>query len=122
MQRCALVVLFGLGLAFFALALSAGALRSLRIDGRLPSVDGAYGPFIQDLIERDAGETALRQFRVAATLDFENRRRLLPYAAALAREQGDAEAEVWALRELTRLTPSDAGLRRRLEEAEATRR
>ena len=118
MQRRALAVLFALGLAFFTLALGGGALRSLRADGRMPAVDGAYGPFIQELIDGDAREDALRQIRVAATLHFESRRPLLGAMVALAHQIGDAESEAWALREMLRIAPN-AELEERLEGLEA---
>jgi hypothetical protein len=111
--------LFGLGLAAFALALAFGSLHALRDTGRMPAVDGAYGPYLQDLFARGDRAGALGQLRTAASLDFENRARVLPLMAALAREDGHADTEIWALRQLLRLYPGSPELRRDLEEAEA---
>lgn len=114
--------LFGLGLSAFGLAFAFGSLHALRAEGRMPAVDGAYSPYLQQLVARGDREGALRQLRTAATLDFENRRRALPLALALARQGDDAATELWALRELVRLHPRDPRLRRALAAAEARAR
>jgi tetratricopeptide (TPR) repeat protein len=109
-------VVFAAGMGALIALIGAGLIHSRRADGRLPSLAFDYGAFVQTELKAGRGAELMVQLALASAIDFENRARLLPALAWVARREGRLEVEREALLRLIRVLPGDADAHARLAE------
>ena len=103
-------LLYAIGVGLFAVALAAGVVQSLRVDGRLPAIDlvlNGSGAYINHLLARKDADGAIEQLEMQS--------RLVPPDAdthellgKLLGSQGRPEEARAHFQELVRLRPGDA--------------
>jgi len=106
--RPALGLAFALGVGVLALAMVAGAARSLRVTGELPRLGLDYLPPLKDQAERHDYEGLARQWRLAAALGAGSRPVAYNNLGYVLGKQGRLEEGVLALRQALELQPDYA--------------
>ena len=108
--------LLALSVASYALLAGAGMVHSIRTVGHPPHFAAHYSAYIDGLLAEGDTGGALAQLRLAAEIDS-----IDPQAVAaltrLARQTGDLDSEIFALRLVQRRNPLDVGAHNAVAEA-----